>query len=71
MSEGNLLTSLKIYFVLPIPRRVSGQEPTSPGARFEPHINQSRPNAKDEEDLQLQMALRMSKEQADKEEELL
>lgn len=42
----------------------------SPTASFQPHIDQSRPNAKDEEDLQLQLALRMSKEQADEEDKL-
>lgn len=47
-----------------------GDAPTSPGVRFEPHITQSRPNAKDEEDLQLQLAIRMSKEAADSEEKL-
>ena len=40
------------------------------GGVFKPHIDQSRPSAKDEEDLQLQLALRMSKEQADEEEKL-
>ena len=50
--------------------RQSSDTLASPGSRFEPDINQSRPSAKDEEDLQLQLALRMSKEQADKDEEL-
>ena len=40
------------------------------GGVFKPHIDQSRPSAKDEEELQLQLALRMSKEQADEEEKL-
>ena len=47
-----------------------GDAPTSPRVRFEPHIAQSRPGAKDEEDLQLQLAIRMSKEAADSEEKL-
>ena len=43
---------------------------TSPTASFQPHIDQSRPSRKDEEDLQLQLALRMSKEQAEEEDKL-
>ncbi len=54
-------------------RRTSSQQQssTSPSNRFElDHVKQSQPAAKDQEDLQLQLALRMSKEEADKEEQL-
>ena len=38
--------------------------------KFEPHMEQARPSATDEEEMQLQLALRMSKEQADEEDKL-
>lgn len=50
------------------PQSVSDSAAT--GGAFKPHIDQSRPSAKDEEELQLQLALRMSKEQAEEEEKL-
>ena len=37
---------------------------------FEPHVEQARPSANDEEEMQLQLALKMSKEQADEDEKL-
>ena len=37
---------------------------------FEPHMEQARPAANDEEEMQLQLALKMSKEQADEDEKL-
>lgn len=51
----------------------SADSPTtgsSSSVRFEPHVDQSRPSRREEEDIQLQLALRMSKEQAEEEDKL-
>lgn len=47
------------------------QSDESSTGRFEPdHVAQARPSATDEEEMQLQLALRMSKEQAEEDEKL-
>ena len=70
---GSLFPYLCHYLLCILMHNRQTDSPTGGGSgsvRFEPHMDQSQPSRREEEDIQLQLALRMSKEQAEEEDKI-